>query len=143
MHMSQIICSCSSGLLGTLVKVWDPFVGSPALQVDSLPAELSGKPNSMLAYSKHTPGFVLRYRSNQSTLRAINPEFSLEGMMLKLQYFGHLMRTTNSLETSLRLGKTGGRRRRGHQRMRWLDGITNIVNMNLGKLQEMVRDREA
>ena len=116
------------------VKVWDSFVGSAALQVDSLPTELSGKPNSMLVYSKYTPRFVLRYRSNQSSLREVDPEYSLEGLILKLQYFGHLIRIANSMEKSLRLGKTGGRRRRGHQRMRWLDGITNTMNMNLGKL---------
>ena len=84
-------------------------------------------------------------RSNQSILREINPEYSLEGLMmkLKLQYFGHLLYTDNSLKKSLVLGKIQGRRRRGHQRMRWLDGITDAANMNLGKLWEMVRDREA
>ena len=78
-------------------------------------------------------------RSNQSILREINPEYSLEGLMLKLKlqlyYFGHLMRMDNSLEKSLVLGKIEGRRRRGHQRVRRLDGITDAMNMNLGKLQ--------
>ena len=84
-------------------------------------------------------------RSNQSILREINPEYLLEGLMLmlKLQYFGYLIQTADSLEKSLILGKTEGRRRRGHQRMRWLGGITNAMDMNLGKLRGMVKDREA
>ena len=80
-------------------------------------------------------------RSNQSILKEITPEYSLDG--LKLQYFGHLMRTADSMEESLMLGKIEGRRRRGRQRMRWLDDITGAMDMNLGKLQEIVKDREA
>ena len=94
---------------------------------------------------ENSPESPLTLFGRKIKLQEINPEYSLEELMLKLklQYFDHLMQTEDSLEKPLMLGKIEGRRRRGHQRMRWLDGISDVMNVNLGKLQEMVRDREA
>ena len=82
-------------------------------------------------------------RLNQSNLKEINPEYSLEGLMLKLQYFGYLMQRANSLEKTLMMGETEGKKRRGQQRMRWSDSVTDSLDMNLSKLQEIVKDRKA
>ena len=86
---------------------------------------------------------LIARRSNQLILKEINPEYSLEGLMMMLQYFRHLMQRANSLEKTLMLGKIEGRRRRGRQRMGWWDSVTESMDMNLSKLQEIVKDREA
>ena len=101
--------------------------------------------SAVLYREEPSKGIVNKQHYNQSTLKEINSEYSLEGLMLKLklQYFGHLLWTANLLENIRMLGKIEGKRRRGRQRMRWLDGHTDSIDMNLGKLWDMVRDREA
>ena len=123
--------------LYVLIAILSPPLTSPA-------GSYIHSPGLFLSISLLTVPWTAR-RSNQTILTEINPVYSLEGLMLKLklQYFGHLMQTDEKLEKSLMLGKIEDRRRRGHQRKKWLDRITDAMNMNSGKLWEMVRDRVA
>ena len=135
----QCTSVCSGFPRGTLSRFWECFYCQVTLDSPCCPRD--SQESSPALQCKDISSLVRRL--NQSILKETNPEYSLERLMLQLQYFGHLMWIADSLEKSLMLGKTEGRRRRGHQRVRWLDGITDAIDMNLGRLQEMMKDREA
>ena len=146
-----------SSIVHGVIKSWTQLSNWTAITCASIPNNEKDAQSLTYSHSWRIDAFELlcwrrllrvpwtARRSNQSILKEISPEYSLEGLMLKLklQYFGHLMQRTDSLEKTLMLGKIEGRRRKGQQRMRWLDGIINSINMSLSKLQEMVNDRKA